>query len=61
MISACTHQEVNVGVQAAKEMEEKTNALNDLWPSAVANLIETTLEELDDLENWMASSLNKIV
>lgn len=48
-------------MQAAKEMEEKTNALNDLWPSAVANLIETTLEELDDLENWMASSLNKIV
>jgi hypothetical protein len=52
---------VDVGLKAAKEMEEKTNLLNELWPSAVVDVIETTLHELDDLENWMASSLKKLV
>ena len=54
-------QAVDVGLKAAKEMEEKTNLLNELWPSAVADVIETTLDELDDLENWMALSLKKLV
>jgi hypothetical protein len=54
-------QEVCLGLKAAKQMEEKTSLLNDLWPSAVADVIRTTLDELDDLENWMASSLKTLV
>ena len=54
-------QVVENGVEAAKLMEEKIKLLNELWPSAVEELIDTTLLELDDLENWMASSLNKLV
>ena len=54
-------QEVGVGLSAAKQMEAKTNLLNDLWPNVVADVIKTTLHELDDLENWMASSLKKLV
>lgn len=45
----------------AKLMEAKTSLLNDLWPSAVADVIGATLDELDDLENWMASSLKTLV
>lgn len=54
-------QEVSAGLKVAKEMEQKINLLNDLWPKAVADVVETTLHELDDLENWMALSLSKLV
>ena len=52
---------MGVALDAARQMEAKTNLLNDLWPKVVADVIETTLHELDDLENWMASSLKKLV
>ena len=54
-------QEIGVALKAAKQMEEKTTLLNDLWPSVVADVIGTTLDELDDLENWMASKLKTLV